>query len=149
MSVEKSAGLVLILNNEEILLAHPSRAPWKKSYSIPKGKIEKGESDIDAAIRETKEEVGIDIPRDLVDPDNSEVVEYRSRKGKLYKKVFAFYIHINSLEDIGLTEKIIDTENLQLDEVDWAGFMPYDEAKDKIFRRFTGFLDKINKSHSV
>ena len=51
----ESAGLLIIQDNK-ILLAHPTNAPWYGSYTIPKGKVEDGETYIDTAIRETKEE---------------------------------------------------------------------------------------------
>ena len=53
-----SAGL-LILHNNKILLIHPTNAPWYGTYSIPKGKLEKDETIIQAAIRETEEEIEI------------------------------------------------------------------------------------------
>jgi ADP-ribose pyrophosphatase YjhB (NUDIX family) len=134
--MKKSAGL-LIINDNKILLCHPTRGPWDRSYSIPKGNIEKGESILDAAIRETKEEVGLSINKDFVDEDKMEVIEYKNKKGKNYKLVYYFPIYVNiSLENI-------PKEKLQLDEVDWAGFLNKEEAKNKIFWRFDPMLNYI------
>ena len=60
-----SAGLAIIYQNK-ILLVKPTNARWWKSYGIPKGHVEEDESTIDAAIREVKEEVGIDIPKFMI-----------------------------------------------------------------------------------
>ena len=37
----------------------------------------------------------------------------------------------------------INKENLQLTEVDWAGFLTKEEAQNKIFWRFKSMLDLI------
>lgn len=59
-NITKSAGFFIINENGEILLGHPSYHK-RNYYSIPKGKIEIGESELEAAIRETKEECNIDL----------------------------------------------------------------------------------------
>ena len=51
----------MIVCNDEILLIHPTNANWVVSYQIPKGMIEDFESPLDTAIRETKEEIGLDF----------------------------------------------------------------------------------------
>ena len=51
------------------------------SWSFPRGKISKAESDIDCAVRETEEETGFNV-RDLI--DENEFVE-RTIRGKNYK----------------------------------------------------------------
>jgi ADP-ribose pyrophosphatase YjhB (NUDIX family) len=52
-----SAGLVIIQDNK-ILLGHPTGAKWTNTFSIPKGEVQEGESLFDAAFRETREEFG-------------------------------------------------------------------------------------------
>ena len=42
MSIKISSGLVVIQDNQ-ILLVHPTNSPWWKTYSIPKGHVDKGE----------------------------------------------------------------------------------------------------------
>jgi len=64
MKTKKSAGLAIIYDNK-ILLAHTTSRGWYGSYGIPKGGIDDGESKLYAAIRETREEVGINIPKNL------------------------------------------------------------------------------------
>ena len=53
-----SAGII-IRYKDSILLCHPTNAPWKDSYSFPKGLVEDDEDLIDAAIRECFEGFGI------------------------------------------------------------------------------------------
>ena len=58
-----SSGVIIINDNDEILGCIPSgRQNMKFNFcDIPKGGIEYGESPIEAAIRETYEETGIDL----------------------------------------------------------------------------------------
>jgi len=39
--MKKSAGVIIILNNNKILLSHATNAKWEKTFSFPKGGIEK------------------------------------------------------------------------------------------------------------
>ena len=60
MEFKKSAGLAIIYD-KKILLAHSTGSSWKTGFGIPKGGIEEGESNLEAAIREVGEEVGIHV----------------------------------------------------------------------------------------
>ena len=115
------------------------------SFSIPKGGVDEGETLLDAAIRETKEEVGITInPSQISNIDNPIEVQYISKKNEFFKKVFVFIVKIENLSEIGLTSEIIDTKQLQVGEVDWAGFMDKEDSMNKIFFRFKPLLCHIN-----
>lgn len=129
-----SAGLVIIQNNK-ILLAHPTNSPTNGSYTFPKGKVEIGESILEAAIRETKEETGILINKK--DINNTEhLIIYTNKNGDVYKKLYYFLVFP--------TEKIeINKNNIQLDEVDWVGFLNKDEIMTKIFWRFSELLQYL------
>lgn len=52
--------LCLIHKNEEYLLQNRVKNDWK-GYTLPGGHIEKGESIVDAVIREMKEETGLTV----------------------------------------------------------------------------------------
>ena len=62
-----SAGLV-ILYKGQILLGRTAGRKSERAWGIPKGGIEEGESTIDAAIRETREELGINVNKKLIKP---------------------------------------------------------------------------------
>ena len=65
---KKSAGIILYRNRGskgiEVFLVHPGGPFWKNkdkgAWSIPKGLIEEKEDPLNAAIREFKEETGLD-----------------------------------------------------------------------------------------
>jgi len=69
MAGKQSAGILVYRvtsDNIEVLLVHPGGPFWSKkddgAWFIPKGEIEPGEEPLAAALREFREELGIDPP---------------------------------------------------------------------------------------
>lgn len=70
-----SCGIVIQNSKGEVFLAHVTGQP---QWDLPKGKMEEGETPLQAAVRETFEETGIVVnPKDL-----SEIGEFPYVKGK-------------------------------------------------------------------
>ena len=128
--MKESAGLVIIYDNK-ILLEHPTGQTWWGTYSIPKGEIEPNENHLEAAIRETEEELGIKIDKGLIDPFSEKFIDYVNKSGEVYKRVYYFVLYVKNFP-----EKF----NLQLEEVDWAGFIGKEEAKKRMYFRFIHLL---------
>lgn len=142
--VKVSAGVIVILRNEKLLLCHPTGHKWFDSFSFPKGGVDVDESTIDAALRELREETSVIVDKSQIENlENPITVNYKNKKGVKYKKVILFIARINSVSDIGLDSDVIQRERLQLEEVDWAGFLTKEDAKIKIFHRFAHLLDLI------
>lgn len=140
--MKKSAGVVIILKGEKVLLCHPSNSRWFGTYSFPKGGIEEGETTLDAALRELKEETSVIVNKNqisnLKDPI---VVYYENKKGVKYKSITLYTVHINELSEIGLESEIIPKEKLQIEEIDWAGFIDKQEAELRIFYKTRSVLE--------
>jgi ADP-ribose pyrophosphatase YjhB (NUDIX family) len=129
-----SAGLAIIQDNK-ILLCHPTGSPWWNTYSIPKGVVENGESLLQAAIRETKEETGIHINiKDIILKQYD--IDYKDTEGIIYKRVS--YFIAKPKEKI-----IIDKSKLQKEEIDWCGFIDKKEAEKRILWRLKSILKNI------
>lgn len=134
----KSAGLLIIYNNK-FLLAHQRGRKKDEGYGIPKGLIDKKETILEAAIRETNEELGLTIPKELI--DTSKLFKFEVNTYKYNKTVYYYNVLINNLKQIGLNTEIIPVSNLQIDEIDEARFMDITEALSKITKSQKNILN--------
>jgi len=141
MEAKQSAGLAIIYKGM-ILLGHTTGRGWYGSYGIPKGGIELGEDRISAAIRETYEEVGIKVPRKLVNT-NEHTFLVTSRNQKFNKTVYYYLVEISDLKQIGLGGLIIPKSQLQVDEIDWAGFLDYKEAMKRVMKSQISLINNL------
>lgn len=138
--VKTSCGILITLNNK-VLLCHPTNASYIGTFSPPKGEKDSNENLIDTAIRECFEETSILINKNQIKSEY--YIPYNNKKGSKYKEVFLYHVNINSLSEINLDSEIISKDKLQLNEVDWAGFLDKKEADTKIFWRFKHILNEI------
>lgn len=136
---KRSAGLAIIWQGQ-VLLAHTTGRKFTTGYGIPKGGIDKGETELEAAIRETFEEVGIKVPKKLIDR-NPHTFAVTSRKHKYNKIVTYFIVEIDSLEQIGLKEPKVPKSQLQIEEVNDARFLDRNSASKVIMK---SQIDLIN-----
>lgn len=140
--MEKSCGIAIILKNEKILLVHPTSAKWWGTYSIPKGHVEPGENPRQTASRETFEETGIHVsPSSL---RVSGILEYKSGKIVEY-----FLYHIENVSEIGLLSEVVPKNMIQMNEVDWAGFVSFQDAKKRMKKDQLVILKKITPSIDI
>ena len=140
--MKKAAGIAIILGNK-ILLCHPTNSSWENTHSIPKGLIDDGETELQAALRECREEVGIDLSGLTDRFEGPDVIEYRNKKAEPHKTVTYYVLRVNSLSEISLDTEIVPKEQLQAEEVDWAGFVNKEEASTKMLWRLKGILNKL------
>ena len=86
MNYEKSAGAVVISGNALLLVKHN-----KGHWSFPKGHLENGETEEEAAVREVSEETGLDIS---IISDLRYVVTYSPFEGTIKDVVYfkAYYV---------------------------------------------------------
>lgn len=140
-----AAGIAVVLKNSEstkILLVHPTNSSWASPrMGIPKGRIELGESIQEAAVRETYEETGILIKVDQLEPGIETAEVWKGTK-------FMYNIHylvckIKSPEEIGLTGLRVPKQQLQTEEIDWAGFVEINDAYEKVVSSQRIILDRV------
>ena len=84
---EKSCGAIVYRkfhgNTEILLIQDVNSGHW----SFPKGHVEFGETEVETALREVKEETGIDI---IIDPTFREIVSFPPKKGT--QKTVVYFI---------------------------------------------------------
>ncbi len=61
--VTPASYLILRKGDEILLMLRQNTSYYDGWYTVPSGHVEEGESPIDAVIRETKEEIGLDLDR--------------------------------------------------------------------------------------
>jgi predicted NUDIX family NTP pyrophosphohydrolase len=134
---KKSAGLLLYRfrdNLPEFFLVHPGGPFWAKkdlgAWSIPKGEFEEDENPLDAAIREMKEETGIQV--------SGTFIELNPVKQKSGKIIYAWALAMD-LDPAQITSNSFELEwppksgkKKSFPEIDKADWFSFDEAKMKI-----------------
>ena len=119
---ERSAGFVVFrrendgAGDAEFLLLD-----YGRHWDFPKGHIEKGEDDLAAALRELREETGIDDSM-IIDGFQHEIVYFfRHPKRGLIRKTVIFFLAQTSTQDVTLSH-----------EHSGYLFLPYNQAREKL-----------------
>lgn len=143
-SKNRDTAGVAIIYNSKILLVHPANGSWVRPImGIPKGGVEPGEDLLEAALRELKEETGISVSPDKLDPA-PEKVEVFNKSGKYQNSIYYFKYNISDLSEIGLDSISVPKQQLQKEEVDWAGFVDIKDAYHKVARAQLIILDRLS-----
>ena len=107
--VEKSCGCIIFDGDKVLVVKQRSCI-----YGFPKGHVEEGETEIMTAIRETKEEVGLDV---YVDPNLRFTINYLVKEDKL-KEVVYFVSFLKNNNDVIIQEEEIESYMwVDIDEV--------------------------------
>lgn len=130
MKHEKSCGAIVIDNDKVLIIKHKVG-----HVGFPKGHVEEGETEEETAIREVKEETGIDIE---VDTNYRYVISYSPKEGVMKDVIFF------------LGKAIGGTPTPQEQEVSKVDFVSLNEAydmltHDDIKEMFSKVLEDIKK----
>lgn len=101
MRQEKSCGCIIFNKNNEILLIRSVKGHW----GMPKGHVEPGETEIETAIREVKEETNLDV--EILD-ENKKYKEQYSIAEDATKEVVYFLAKNKNHQIIPQKEEIQD-----------------------------------------
>lgn len=109
MAIEKSAGAIIFRkeNNENyyLFLNYSAIGNAKKTYwGFPKGGIEKGESELEAAKREIKEETGLDKINFIEGFKEREKYFFKFKEKNILKFV-TFYLAETETQEIHLSSE--------------------------------------------
>jgi predicted NUDIX family NTP pyrophosphohydrolase len=149
MAKKISSGILFYrtFNNVlEVFLVHPGGPIFKNKddghWGIPKGEVEEGEDLLTAAIRETKEETGIDVSNNLI--------PLGSIKQKGGKTVHGWAAPYLSLEEPIIKSNMIKMQwppvwgrTISFPEVDKGSFFSVEEAKRKIKPTQIDLIDRL------
>ena len=147
---KKSAGILFYRFKKgklEVLLVHPGGPFWAKkdlgAWSIPKGEFDDEESPLNAAIRETHEELGVKIVGDFI-----ELTPVKQKSGKT---IFPFAIE-HAFDPSQLNSNLFEMEwplksgqKKSFPEVDKAEWFSLENAFEKINPGHKPFLTELSK----
>lgn len=123
---EKSCGCIILKDNTVLLIGAKDDA-GKLFWSFPKGYQENGETDIETAIRETKEETNLDVK--IID-DESITTGHLIHGGTAYKEILLF-----------IAKPLNGEIKIQEDEVEKAKWVKINEAS----KYFDGYYSDVWK----
>lgn len=121
MKYEKSCGVIAIKNNQVLLIKQQ-----KGHISFPKGHVESGETEIETAIRETKEETGIDVK--IINPDLTFKTSYSPSEG-IMKEVIFYLAEV--VDDTNALPQEIEVAEILWTDIDKVyDLITYDDMKN-------------------
>lgn len=149
MMTKDSGGILVFKKKVDklyVLLVHPGGPIWgpKDNWTIPKGQLEAGESMIDAAKREFREEVGLEVPSGELF-DLGDIKQSSNKTNHIWAvagevDVSKFSSNLFSLEWPPHSGTI-----QYFPEGDKAEWFEINIAKSKIIKSQLGFLDRLEK----
>jgi len=101
-------GQVLLINNEAL------KDPTKSYWGFPKGHLNPGESSQDAAVREVKEETGLEVKVKAKVGDHKYVFTFNGEK--IFKVVTMFLMQLIGGELKIQTDELLDAQWMEPDE---------------------------------
>jgi len=125
MPKEKSAGAIIFRLEDKkaqyLLLHYPSSERAKSEYwDLPKGHVEEGETEEETAIREVREETGLEAVR--IFEGFRETIHYWFRaEGKTISKTVVFYLAQTDEKDIKISDEHLGYQ-----------WLPYEKALDRL-----------------
>lgn len=141
MKKEYSAGIIAYYipkdnsGQPQYLTLHYGAGHW----DFPKGHLEKGETEIEAALRELKEETNLEA---MVNPDFEESLSYffRNAKGELINKKVTFFVGEVFTQQVSLSFEHQGFEWLPFNEA--IKRLTFDNAK-QILKNADTFLKSL------
>jgi len=71
---------------------------------------------------------------------NEKIIYLKNKEGHITKTVHYYTLEITQLSQIGLESDVVPKNQLQLEEVDWAGFVSIEDARKRMWSKLLGIL---------
>ena len=136
------AGIMCEASDGKLLIV---KANYKNHWTTPGGLIDPGESPLEAAARETSEEVGIDLPIDRI-----KFVYVASRHSEFaltYQFIFHAFITDQEVANLKLQENEIDEYDFVSKEEVLSGNRNYGKAIINWAEGLTGYIEQDLSEH--
>lgn len=132
--METACGLFIVNNKNEIVLGHATNAP-ENYFSIPKGIMEKGETYMETAIRETFEETNlkINLKSDKIKKIlEFDIIRYPKTKKQLKSYAIIFDDDFSNVE-LKCTSSFTNKRGVKIMECDKVMWYPLNFKTDSNF----------------
>lgn len=116
--MEVSAGAIIFIRNNEIrylLLYKKASPPYKESWGFPRGNVDDGENEMQAAVREVKEETGITYLK-FVKNFREQVEFFYMKERRLTKKRIVYFLAETNNEDVKISHEHTSYSWLEIDD---------------------------------
>ena len=121
----ETTAACIITDKSRILVCHPTGAPWKRSWSLPKGIIDNNETAENAVIREIKEETGINLEKDKL--ISAGIYPYRTLKNM---HIFLYNIDTINVSELKCISVFEQKPGIFAPEVDKYAWIVYSKAAE-------------------
>lgn len=118
---------ILITRNEQVLLLKRRNVHGSGSWSTPGGHLDYGETPEECAVREAKEETGLDVT----------AVRFRAVTNDLFEAEGRHYITLWMVGECPSGEAVVNAA-YEMSEVGWSG---WDELPEPLFLPLRNLLD--------
>jgi bis(5'-nucleosidyl)-tetraphosphatase len=141
--MEHTYGIFLFNKNDEVLICRPYGIKTNTGWTVPKGKAEKDETDIQAALREFYEEAGMDLKKYESDITFIGKQTYKTKK----KRFYGFILKLNktiSIDKFKCDCKIVGKSVPEVDNYEWVSvdeaISRIHEAQSKLLKNYADIL---------
>lgn len=146
--MKNSCGFI-IESEGQYLMCHPTGRPFKNGvWDIPKGKKEKNESKLKAALRETKEETGLQLSLSKGGHFFIGDFNYSNRK----KKLSVFYFKSKEClinKKLVCETKVEGKDFFEHDDFKWVSFQEAINLSHKTLKKAFKELENINEIQNI
>lgn len=116
--MQTTCGFFIINDEDKVLIVHPTNAK-NTVWSIPKGRMDKGESELETAYRELKEETSINLLKYVGRTIPLGLCNYKGRKKRLCGFAFEYD---GKIKDKLKCETYVNGKFPEVDKFKWVSF---------------------------
>jgi 8-oxo-dGTP pyrophosphatase MutT (NUDIX family) len=142
MKKKVTAAVVIINKDGDILGCHGTGKPRESGFDFPKGLVEEKETDIQGALRELREETGIEL-------DASRLIDAGVHKHNKEKDIHLFIYRTDKMPDISLLvcRSFFSVREKEYQEVDFFEIIPKSARSkfNKVLWNKFEIIDEINE----
>jgi 8-oxo-dGTP pyrophosphatase MutT (NUDIX family) len=144
MRREVSAGGVVVRERDGVRELAVIRPHGRRVWALPKGHIDPGENAEQAAIREVREETGLDV---TLEADLGPIhYSYHFRGERIFKSVHFFLFHFHA----GDIDRLEEAMRVEVDEARWipladAAYQLAYRGEREVVARAVELLDRLGR----